>query len=122
MIIAIDFDGTCVTHAYPYTGTEIGATKVLKKLTDNGHQLILYTMRSNKELDDAIEWFKDRDIPLWGINENPEQSTWTSSPKPFAHLYIDDSALGVPLCQNLTYRPYVDWDKVTTILQSWSLL
>jgi hydroxymethylpyrimidine pyrophosphatase-like HAD family hydrolase len=47
MIIAIDFDGTCVTHEYPKVGREIGASKVLKELVDSGHQLILFTMRSD---------------------------------------------------------------------------
>ncbi len=45
MIIAIDFDGTCVTHEYPDVRRSIGAVSVLKKIIDNGHQLILYTMR-----------------------------------------------------------------------------
>lgn len=30
MIIAVDFDGTCVTHEYPKVGREIGAVGVLK--------------------------------------------------------------------------------------------
>lgn len=114
MIIAIDFDGTCVTHDYPKVGKDIGAVKVLRKLTDNGHKLILFTMRSGEELDDAVNWFKENDIPLFGINENPEQKSWTSSPKPYAHLYIDDAGLGVPLmtCESLSTRPFVWWEKV----------
>jgi hypothetical protein len=56
MIIAIDFDGTCVTHEYPYIGKDIGAVPVLKELVSSGHQLILFTMRSGKELNDAI-WY-----------------------------------------------------------------
>lgn len=31
MIIAVDFDGTCVTHEFPYVGKEIGAAEVLKE-------------------------------------------------------------------------------------------
>lgn len=41
MIIAIDFDGTCVTHDYPATGKEIGSVKVLKALLAKGHDFIL---------------------------------------------------------------------------------
>ena len=44
MILNIDFDGTCVTHEFPNVGKSIGAEKVLKRLTDNGHQLILFTI------------------------------------------------------------------------------
>ena len=46
MTINIDFDGTCVTHEFPNVGKSIGADKVLKRLVDNGHHLILFTMRS----------------------------------------------------------------------------
>ena len=44
-LIAVDFDGTVVTHAYPEIGDDAGAVPVLKELTDNGCRLILYTMR-----------------------------------------------------------------------------
>ena len=114
MFIAIDFDGTCVTHDYPKVGKDIGAVPVLKKLTDSGHQLILNTMRSGKELDDAVQWFIDNDIPLYGVNENPTQKSWTASPKVYAHLYIDDAALGCPLMFDhaVSNRPFVNWKLV----------
>ena len=120
-IICIDFDGTCVTHEFPDVGKDIGAVPVLKKLVKAGHQLILYTMRSEKNtLDDATHWFANNDIPLYGINENPEQKSWTLSPKPFAHLYIDDSALGAPLKYDypgfILNRPFIDWEKVENVL------
>lgn len=140
MIIAIDFDGTCVTHEFPNVGAEIGAAEVLKKLVAKGHQLILWTMRSHKlegvledenfgygkckqtilpsdGLDDAVQWFIKHKIPLFGINENPTQSSWTSSPKPYAHLYIDDAGFGIPLKHGFHERPYVDWEKVENQLK-----
>ena len=116
MIIAVDFDGTCVTHEYPRVGKDIGAIPVLKKLVDNNHKLILYTMRAGKELNDAIEWFKKNDIPLYGIQKNPTQERWTVSNKCYAELYIDDAALGCPLLYTeLSLRPYVDWETVEKI-------
>ena len=49
MTIAIDFDGTCVTHEYPNIGREIeGCVDVLNELVREGQKLILYTMRSGK--------------------------------------------------------------------------
>src|SRR6266576_447443 len=96
MIIAIDFDGTCVTHEYPRIGKEIGAGPVLKKLSDAGHQLILWTMRSGITLNSAIKWFENKGLPLYGVNTNPTQCEWTQSPKCYAPLYIDDAALGAP--------------------------
>lgn len=118
LIICVDFDGTCVTHEYPNIGKEIGATEVLKELIDLGHYIILFTMRSGKELQDAINWFEERNIPLFGVNKNPDQFTWTSSPKPYAHLYIDDAALGCPVTfdETISNRPFVDWKVVKNLL------
>ena len=119
MYIAIDFDGTCVTHDYPRIGKDIGAVTVLKRLVEAGHKLILNTMRSGKELQDAIDWFNENGIELYGANENPTQKRWTQSPKVYAHLYIDDAALGCPLRMNsdLSERPFVDWEVVSFLLE-----
>lgn len=119
MEICVDFDGTCVSHEFPYIGNDIGAVPVLKKLVEAGHNLILFTMRSDGRdtedvLEPAIQWFKDHDIPLYGINENPTQKKWTTSPKAYGHIYIDDAAAGCPLKFNnyISNRPFVDWVKI----------
>ena len=136
MIIAIDFDGTCVTHDFPRVGKDIGAVPVLKKLTDKGHKLILFTMRSNRTdnnsiddkniqnvtgqfLDDAVNWFKQNNIPLYGIQKNPTQTEWTTSPKAYAELYIDDAALGCPIKYDpeLSRNAFVDWERVENLLK-----
>lgn len=141
MILNIDFDGTCVTHDFPRVGKEIGAVPVLKRLVENGHQLILFTMRSDRTekketndptiqdvtgefLTDAVNWFKKHDIPLYGIQTNPTQHNWTTSPKSYAELMIDDSSLGCPLKYdlNLSNRPFVDWEKVEGALENMKLL
>lgn len=118
MYIGIDFDGTCVTHSYPNIGRDIMSVPVLKKLVQNGHQLILFTMRSDKTLEDAVNWFKENDIPLFGIQTNPTQSSWTKSPKAYCHLYIDDAGLGCPLKYDITLsdRAFVDWEKTNMML------
>ena len=119
MYIAVDFDGTCVTHDYPRVGKDIGAVTVLKRLVNSGHKLILNTMRSGDELADAIQWFIDNDIPLFGANENPTQKSWTTSPKVHANLYIDDAALGCPLIFDhaISSKPFVNWVMVEEILE-----
>lgn len=123
MEIAIDFDGTCVTHEYPRVGMDIGAVPVLKELTDRGHKLILWTMRGGDKLQDAVNWFKENEIPLYGIQRNPTQDTWTESPKAYAQLYIDDAALGCPLRQeHNAERPFVDWVVVRKLLVSMCIL
>lgn len=110
-VIAVDFDGTCVTHEYPKVGSDVALAKdVLALLNAAGFDLILYTMRSGKELQDAVKWFKTNNIPLLGVNRNPDQDAWTSSPKVYANLYIDDAALGAPLVYpGGGARPHVDW-------------
>lgn len=116
--IAVDFDGTCVKYEYPNVGGSIGAEGVLKELVDNGHQLILYTMRTGRTLEDAKEWFAINNIPLFGVQYDPDQAKWTSSNKCYAHLYIDDAALGIPLIkQEDLVKPYVDWPKVRELLK-----
>jgi hypothetical protein len=136
MIICIDFDGTCVTHEFPKIGKDIGAVPVLKKIVENLNKLILFTMRSNRSvlnetgdptimdvtgmfLNDAINWFEENNIPLHGINENPTQNNWTTSPKAYGQLYIDDAALGCPLIydRKISDRPFVDWVKVEEIIK-----
>lgn len=122
MYIAVDFDGTCVTHEYPNVGRDIGAVPVLKKLIDAGNKLILNTMRSGDELEDAIQWFADNDIQLFGINENPTQKSWTASPKVYAHIYIDDAALGCPLKTDKITGTFVDWKEVEKQLRKMKLI
>lgn len=123
MIIAVDFDGTCVTHEYPNVGRDVGAVPVLKRLVNSGHKLILFTMRSGKELDDAVWWFKSLGIPLYGVNTNPDQKEWTQSPKAYANLYIDDAALGCPLVYDEhSRRARVDWPEVEHLLEKRGIL
>lgn len=141
MDICIDFDGTCVTHEFPRVGEDIGAVPVLRRLVEAGHNLILFTMRNNCEnnvgfsddvpevhngnhLDDAVNWFKENDIPLYGINRNPTQDSWTKSPKAYAQLYIDDAALGCPTRTDLAYsnRPFVDWYEVEYMLEEMGII
>ena len=68
-------------------------------------------------LKNAVSWFEENEIPLYGIQTNPSQTTWTTSPKAYAEMYIDDAALGCPLIYpGNGERPYVDWVKVREIL------
>jgi hypothetical protein len=131
MIFVVDFDGTCVLDNFPDCGQDVpNAEKVLKLLTKKGHLIILFTCRCDsyrnvlahesgcgkpiqrgQYLSIAIKWFKDRDIPLWGINTNPEATFPDASPKPFAQMYIDDKAFGCPLIE-IDGKKVVDWKNV----------
>lgn len=135
MEIVIDFDGTVVTHDFPAIGKDIGAAYVLRRLTEHGHKLILFTMRSDHRpvagtsefqsfLTPAVQWFKDNLIPLYGVQYNPTQGQWTGSPKAYGQLIIDDAALGCPLKFDpaISDRPFVDWVKVRKMLVKQGLL
>ena len=124
MFIAIDFDGTCVTHEYPRIGQDIGAVPILKRLVEKGHKLILHTMRSGPTEEAAKKWFELNEIPLYAINNNPTQFRWTQSRKVYANLYIDDAALGAPLTydSNLSEKPYIDWGQVEVQLSKRGLI
>jgi hypothetical protein len=87
----------------------------LKKLQRHGAKLILFTMRSNSPagtrlLRDAVQFLEGNGIVLYGINRNPDQDSWTSSPKAYGDVYVDDSGFGCPLTQPKGFaRPCVDW-------------
>lgn len=129
MVVLVDFDGTCVSHAFPRVGKDIGAAKVLKRLVDNGHKIILFTMRSaggtyrgeviEDTLTPAINWFKENQIPLLSTGLNPTQGYWTYSLKPYGHLIIDDICAGIPMVRNENeLHPYVDWPKMEEWLEA----
>lgn len=124
-IICVDFDGTVVAHEYPEVGGEVlHAVAVLRRLQENDVKIILWTMRSGEYLQDAVKWFADQGIALWGINENPEQKEWTDSPKAYAPIYIDDAALGCPLIESkkMGARPHVDWHRIERMLEAKEML
>jgi glutaminyl-peptide cyclotransferase len=97
MIIAIDFDGTIVEHKYPEIGKEmLFAFETLKELQKQKHQLILWTYRSGKELDEAVEYCRERGIEFYAVNKNypEEEFDDTMSRKIHADIYIDDRNIG----------------------------
>ena len=98
MIIAVDFDGTIVTHEYPRIGREIPfAIDTLKRLQEEGHhQLILWTVREGDLLNEAVEFCRTRGLEFYAVNNNyPESEVIENqSRKISAELFIDDRNLG----------------------------
>ena len=99
MKIAVDFDGTIVTHEYPAIGEEIPfATDTLRQLIADGHQLILWSVREGKTLDEAVEWCKQRGVEFWAINRDyPEERIENNnhySRKLKVDMFIDDRNVG----------------------------
>ena len=99
MIIAIDFDGTIVEHKYPAIGAELPfAIDTLIKLKEEGHKLILWTVREGRLLDEAVEFCRERGLEFYAINRDyPEEEKGRNnhfSRKLKADLWIDDRNLG----------------------------
>jgi hydroxymethylpyrimidine pyrophosphatase-like HAD family hydrolase len=97
MKIAVDFDGTIVEHKYPKIGKErLFAFDTLIKLQNEGHQLIMWTYRAGKKLEEAVEYCKQNGLEFYAVNKNyPEEELDDNiSRKILAELYIDDMNLG----------------------------
>lgn len=99
MIIAVDFDGTIVEHEYPKIGKEkIFATETLRQLINDGHRLILWTVREGKLLDEAVEWCRQRGVEFYAVNKDfPEENISKNeqfSRKIKADVWIDDLNVG----------------------------
>ena len=69
--VAIDFDGTIVEHEYPDIGEEkLFAFETMQEMHKRGFRLILWTYRTGKELDEAIEFCRQRGIEFYAVNKN----------------------------------------------------
>ena len=96
-LIAVDFDGTIVTHAYPKIGKEIPfAIDTLLRLQQEGYRLVLWTVCSGKLLDEAVDYLKSRGLEFYAVNANfpGEQLDEKDSRKVNADIYIDDRNVG----------------------------
>lgn len=95
--IAVDFDGTIVDHAYPLIGKEkLFAFQTLKEMEKLGARLILWTFRTGKELDEAVEYCKENGIEFYAVNKNYPEEIFdeTVSRKIDADIFIDDRNIG----------------------------
>lgn len=97
-IIAVDFDGTVVDDAYPKIGKpKLFAFETLKQLIAQGHRLIMWTYRSGKELEEAIEFCRENGVEFYAVNSSFEGEIFDpekQSRKIHADIFIDDRNLG----------------------------
>ena len=99
MTIAVDFDGTIVTHKYPEIGEELPfATDALKALIKEGHKIILWSVREGKLLDDAVDWCHKHGVDFYAVNKDfPEEDVSKNmyfSRKLKVDYFIDDRNIG----------------------------
>lgn len=91
--IAVDFDGTIVANAYPSIGKPLlFAFDTLKKLQKEGNVLILWTYRTGKKLEEAVDFCKEHGITFYAVNKSyPEEVMGHDiSRKINADVFIDD--------------------------------
>lgn len=96
-IIAVDFDGTLCLNMYPDIGEprRMVIRYILNQQKD-GAKLILWTNRSDEQLQEAVDWCHAQGIVFDAVNENlPEliEAFGNDSRKIFANEYIDDRAI-----------------------------
>ena len=98
MKIAVDFDGTIVEHKYPEIGEEmLFAFDTLKQFQKQGHHLILWTFRTGKELEAAVEYCRRNGIEFYAVNKSYPEEIFIPdkmSRKIDADLFIDDRVVG----------------------------
>jgi len=115
MIIAVDFDGTVVEHEYPSIGkTKLFAFETLKALQEKNHRLIMWTYRTGKELDDAVEFCRQNGIEFYAINKNYPEEEYVEgeiSRKINADIYIDDKNIG----------GFLGWGKIWELIEGESI-
>ncbi|MFD1095136.1 BT0820 family HAD-type phosphatase [Salegentibacter chungangensis] len=93
LTIAVDFDGTIVDNRYPEIGKpKLFAFETLKKLQEEGHQLILWTYRHGPALEEAVEFCESKGISFYAVNKSypEEEFDHTISRKILADFFIDD--------------------------------
>lgn len=122
MIIAVDFDGTIVENKYPAIGEEMPfATDTLRMLINDRHQLILWTVREGKTLEDAINWCKERGVEFYAVNkdypEEKKENNKNYSRKIKADIFIDDRNIGGMLDWGTIYHILHDKKSLTEIMR-----
>ena len=100
LTIAVDFDGTLVENRYPEIGKPIlFAFETLKKLQQDGHQLILWTYRSGYKLEEAVAFCKSKGVTFYAVNKSYPEEEYDGhmSRKILADIFIDDRNInGLP--------------------------
>lgn len=96
--IAVDFDGTIVEDRYPAIGRERPfALRTLRALQERGFTLVLWTCRTGKELEEAVEFCRAGGVTFMGVNESFEGELYAGGLCPRkldADIYIDDRNFG----------------------------
>jgi len=96
-IIAVDFDGTLVSDDYPRIGSKnYRAFADMALFKNMGYKFILWTCRTGKALDEAVEYCREQGVVFDAVNKNlPEVIAMfgEDTRKVYADQYWDDKAV-----------------------------
>ena len=101
MVISVDFDGTIVEHRYPAIGKELPfATSTLRRFMEEGHKLVLFSVREGELLEEAVKWCEERGVRFYAVNADIDEDAcdhqgtkhWSRTLK--ADVFIDDRNVG----------------------------
>lgn len=98
-IFAVDFDGVLCRGAWPEIGEPLKYNiELVIELRRRGNKIILWSCRTGHQLEQAVEWCRERGLEFDAVNENLLESVIAyggDTRKIFADCYIDDKALVV---------------------------
>ena len=103
MIIAVDFDGVLVRSAFPKIGEpDHEMVDLVRLLTQKlGVEVILWTSRADRPLEDAITWCEQMGLTFDAINDNAPSNKRkygklypNGTRKVYADYYLDDHNMG----------------------------
>ena len=116
--IVLDIDGTVFYHRYPKLGDPLPGWEYIKGWVDDGAILNISTMRSNVALTQALDGLDKLGIPYAGVSKDTGQEKWTSSPKCYGHIIVDDTCCGIPLGIDSHGRDFVLLDQVDKLIRN----
>lgn len=94
----MDFDGILCRNAFPEIGKpNYEVISCIRQLIDQGHEVVLWTVRNGEELTAAVDWCGDYGLHFCAVNEPAPSNAReykdkypTPSRKIYADIYIDD--------------------------------
>ncbi|PKG42273.1 BT0820 family HAD-type phosphatase [Psychroflexus sp. MES1-P1E] len=120
-VLAIDFDGTIVDDKYPAIGKpKLFAFETLKRLQEKGFTLILWTYRSGRSLQEAVEFCRQEGIEFYAVNKSYTEEDYSEdiSRKINADVFIDDRNVGGFIGWGAIYRELLGEDEELRQLKS----
>lgn len=122
MRVAVDFDGTIAQEGHwPQIGKPIpGAIETVKRILQAGHDVYLWTARTDDRLRNAIDWCADHGLRFTGANvcaQHPPMSQvihkgvrCIMGPKLLFDVCIDDRNICTPKlpCNNVNWLPVIN--------------